>query len=96
MKIARFLCRKSRAASPTSGGPPLEAPFVYYRSEINGGGEAALGGNIGVSTRIVLGADRIELLRRGAGAVERGGLENRCPSYGGPRVRIPPSPPAAL
>ena len=30
---------------------------------------------------------------RGAGAVERGGLENRCPLYGGPRVRIPPSPP---
>ena len=33
---------------------------------------------------------------RGAGAVERGGLENRCPPYGGPRVRIPPSPPRAL
>src|SRR5438045_3053933 len=32
--------------------------------------------------------------RRGAGAVERGGLENRCPPCGGPRVRIPPSPPA--
>jgi integrase len=31
---------------------------------------------------------------RGAGAVERGGLENRCPLCGGPRVRIPPSPPA--
>src|SRR5262249_34368596 len=31
---------------------------------------------------------------RGAGAVERGGLENRCPSCGGPRVRIPPSPPS--
>src|ERR1700720_2711250 len=31
--------------------------------------------------------------RRGAGAVERGGLENRCPPCGGPRVRIPPSPP---
>src|SRR5262249_9110307 len=28
---------------------------------------------------------------RGAGAVERGGLENRCPSYGGPGVRITPS-----
>src|SRR5262249_46230908 len=36
----------------------------------------------------------IPLMRRGSGAVERGGLENRCPSYGGPRVRIPPSPPA--
>src|SRR5271165_3832176 len=33
------------------------------------------------------------LARRGAGAVERGGLENRCPLCGGPRVRIPPSPP---
>src|SRR3982074_2009356 len=33
------------------------------------------------------------LTRRGAGAVERGGLENRCPPCGGPRVRIPPSPP---
>ncbi len=33
------------------------------------------------------------LVGRGAGAVERGGLENRCPSCGGPRVRIPPSPP---
>ena len=32
------------------------------------------------------------LTRRGAGAVERGGLENRCPPCGGPRVRIPPSP----
>jgi hypothetical protein len=35
----------------------------------------------------------ISFKRRGAGAVERGGLENRCPSCGGPRVRIPPSPP---
>src|SRR6202047_5105905 len=34
--------------------------------------------------------------RRGAGAVERGGLENRCPPCGGPRVRIPPSPPPSL
>jgi len=25
----------------------VEAPFVCYRGEINGGGEAALGGNIG-------------------------------------------------
>src|SRR5690349_21723262 len=33
---------------------------------------------------------------RGAGAVERGGLENRCPPCGGPRVRIPPSPPPKL
>src|SRR5215469_14297913 len=33
------------------------------------------------------------MMRRGAGAVDRGGLENRCPSCGGPRVRIPPSPP---
>src|ERR1700686_2139623 len=33
---------------------------------------------------------------RGAGAVERGGLENRCPLCGGPRVRIPPSPPVYL
>ena len=47
MKIARFLCRKSRAASPTSGRPMQEAPFVPYRGEINGGGEMALGGNIG-------------------------------------------------
>ncbi len=30
---------------------------------------------------------------RDAGAVERGGLENRCPAYAGPRVRIPVSPP---
>jgi hypothetical protein len=30
--------------------------------------------------------------RRGAGAVERGGLENRCGPYGPPRVRIPPPP----
>src|SRR5215472_17491824 len=36
----------------------------------------------------------LPLSRRGAGAVERGGLENRCPPCGGPRVRIPPSPPA--
>ena len=36
-----------------------------------------MGGTIGVATRLVLGADRIELLRRGAGAVERGGLEMR-------------------
>src|SRR5437868_14740078 len=35
----------------------------------------------------------LPLSRRGAGAVERGGLENRCPPCGGPRVRIPPSPP---
>ena len=31
---------------------------------------------------------------RGAGAVDRGGLENRCTLCGVPRVRIPPSPPA--
>ncbi len=31
--------------------------------------------------------------RRNAGAVERGGLENRCPPIGGPGVRIPLSPP---
>jgi hypothetical protein len=31
--------------------------------------------------------------RRGAGAAERGRLEICCPSYGGPWVRIPPSPP---
>jgi hypothetical protein len=30
---------------------------------------------------------------RGAGAVDRGGLENRCTLYWVPRVRIPPSPP---
>ena len=30
--------------------------------------------------------------RRGAGAVERGGLENRCGPQGPPRVRIPPPP----
>src|SRR5271169_6010980 len=47
--------------------------------------------------------DRISALKcagdqrgRGAGAVERGGLENRCPLCGGPRVRIPPSPLQAL
>jgi hypothetical protein len=55
-----------------------------------------MGVNISADTRVVRGADRIGLLRRGAGAVERGGLENRCPSYGGPRVRIPPSPPPLL
>src|SRR6185312_2168076 len=32
-------------------------------------------------------------LRRGARAVDRGGLENRCALYGVPWVRIPPSPP---
>ena len=92
MEIARFLCRKSSASSPSLGsptpesyaldssmvtgctltmssGPPTsalaprlglearplfarrahrqEAPFVPYQSEINGGGEAASGGNIG-------------------------------------------------
>ena len=31
--------------------------------------------------------------RRDAGVVDRGGLENRCPSVGGPWVRIPLSPP---
>jgi hypothetical protein len=31
-------------------------------------------------------------LRRGAGADERGGLENRCPAKPGPWVRIPPPP----
>ena len=31
--------------------------------------------------------------RRGAGVVERGGLENRCGPFGPPRVRIPPPPP---
>src|SRR5690606_22842261 len=31
--------------------------------------------------------------RRGAGVVERGGLENRCVAYAAPWVRIPPSPP---
>ena len=36
------------------------------------------------------------LVWRGAGAVERGGLENRCPPCGGPRVRIPPSPPLSF
>src|SRR5581483_10597266 len=30
--------------------------------------------------------------RRGAGVVERGGLENRCGLFGPPRVRIPPPP----
>lgn len=30
--------------------------------------------------------------RRDARAVEWGGLENRCPPAGGPRVRIPVSP----
>jgi hypothetical protein len=30
--------------------------------------------------------------RRGAGAVERGGLENRCALRGAPWVRIPPPP----
>src|SRR3954463_5527191 len=30
--------------------------------------------------------------RRGAGVVERGGLENRCALFGAPRVRIPPPP----
>ena len=30
----------------------------------------------------------------GAGAVERGGLENRCPSYGDRGFESPPSPPA--
>ena len=34
--------------------------------------------------------------RRGAGAVERDGLENRCPLSRGPWVRIPPSPPREL
>ncbi len=31
--------------------------------------------------------------RRDARAVDWGGLENRCPPIGGPRVRIPVSPP---
>ena len=31
---------------------------------------------------------------RGAGVDERGGLENRCPVFAGPWVRIPPPPPA--
>ena len=31
--------------------------------------------------------------RRGARVVDRGGLENRCGSFGSPRVRIPASPP---
>jgi len=30
-----------------------------------------------------------------SGELERGRLENRCPSYGGPRVRIPLPPPAS-
>ena len=34
----------------------------------------------------------ISITRRGAGVVERGGLENRCSHYWLPRVRIPPSP----
>ncbi len=38
---------------------------------------------------------RILKLRRGAGVVERGGLENRC-GVSPPRVRIPPSPPEFL
>ncbi len=32
--------------------------------------------------------------RRGAGVVDRGGLENRCTPFGVPWVRIPPPPPA--
>ena len=35
------------------------------------------------------------LPRRGAGVVERGGLENRC-AFWVPWVRIPPSPPRTL
>ncbi len=34
----------------------------------------------------------ILVIGRGAGVVERGGLENRCTSIGVPWVRIPPSP----
>src|SRR5215813_14532225 len=54
-----------------------------------------MGGSITASSVLPAARIGIRLLRRGAGAVERGGLENRCPSCGGPRVRIPPSPPTA-
>src|SRR3989304_10482471 len=33
-------------------------------------------------------------MRRGAGVVDRGGLETRCALCGAPWVRIPPPPPA--
>ena len=55
-----------------------------------------MGGNIAGCHPMLVLVDLTDLLGRGAGAVERGGLENRCPSYGGPRVRIPPSPPWVL
>src|SRR3954471_19295064 len=60
-------------------------------------GEAGKGGvihalNLAAGGR---GADALPFPapRRGAGVVERGGLENRCGLFGPPRVRIPPPPP---
>src|SRR5918992_5443676 len=44
------------------------------------------------SPRCAIPMPIIMTARRGAGAVERGGLENRCGPFGPPRVRIPPPP----
>jgi len=63
--------------SPFVGMTPATGTLRGCESEIYRWRRMAMGGNIGSATRVGPSADRIERSRRGAGAVERGGLENR-------------------
>jgi len=67
--------------SPFVGMTPATGTLRGCESEIYRWRRMAMGGNIGSATRVGPGADRIERSRRGAGAVERGGLEKREPSF---------------
>ena len=59
---------------------------------MNTGSELVI--NFSFETRVK--GRRLRLPRRGARAAEWGALLRRCPSYSGPWVQIPPSPPVVF
>src|SRR5579883_1298299 len=94
-KLERTGRTPSAEAGTIARTPPKSMFLAVLRAVLVAGPDAVGVGSAALREGGRPGADPTQSRpRRGAGVVDRGGLETRCALYWVPRVRIPPSPPA--